>query len=238
MLVDKGWVLMARLFEGAQRGLKSVLAFCAFALVFWLAELAYQLWLAVNGNFQFAIVRSLAFAGTTLIAASLLSSTLFKFRPPWAKHWALRRSLGVAGTFFVLLHVLAATQFYFGFNLATAYPSLNPFENPLVFGALALPLFTVISLISTDWAVQKLGAKWKAIQRLVYPAFMLAIFHFTQQNPAALEGPPWLLLAALTTLAVLGELYWFLRTTCERRAITTGTFLGLAMVLFYRSILN
>ena len=224
---------MVLLFEGATRNWKSVLGFCAFSLVFLAAQFGYQILFSSNITYQIALVRSFAYAGTTFFAAALLLSVIFKFKPALLKHWPLRRNLGVIGTFFIFLHISLAMNFYFGFDLSKAFFSLNPFENPIVFGGLAIPIFVLLALISTDWVMQKLGANWKKIQRLVYIGFMLSIFHFMKINPAALEGVPWMMLASLTVLAMAGELYWFVRTSIEKKRITFGTLAGVAIILIY-----
>ncbi len=229
---------MAKMFEGAIKNWKSVLIFLLFSVIFWLAQFAWQYFDPANAGFpievyKIALVRSFAFTGTTFIAAALLSSVIFKFRPKFAVHWPTRRNFGVVGTFFVIAHIFAATGLYFAFNLSQVYFSLDPFVNPIIFGALALPIFIIVSIVSTDWVQQKLGANWKTVQRLVYIAFMFAIFHFTKQNPAALAGPPWLLLAAVTILAIVGELYWFIKITIDRKKITAGTLIGAAIILLY-----
>ena len=224
---------MAKLFEGAVRNWKFVVKFLLFSGLFWLVQFAYQFYFYSAGDIKISLVRSFAFSGATFIALALLSSSIFRFIPQLSKHANTRRSLGVSGTFFIILHVLTALGFVFNFNLGLAYYSLNPLLNPVVFGALALPIFLVLSLISTDWAVQKLGAKWKMAQRLVYFGFMLAIFHFIKQAGPAIMSLPGIFLLVLTTLALAGELYWFVRTTIDRKKITIGTLIGFAIILLY-----
>ena len=224
---------MAKLFEGAVRDWKFVLLFCIFSLLFWLSEFAYQLYYTQNPNAVGALVRSFAFSSATFISLSLLSSAVFRFRPALLKYWKVRRILGVTGAFFMALHVLAVLLFVFGGDIFKVFYSLNPLENPLIFGAIALPIFLLVALISTDWAVQKLGAKWKAIQRLVYPGFLLIVFHFLLTNPPALLEIPGFLLLGISALALLGELFWFIADARQKSFCSKGTALGAALILLY-----
>ncbi|AJF59611.1 MAG: hypothetical protein QT03_C0001G0101 [archaeon GW2011_AR10] len=225
---------MPKLFEGARKNWKFVFAFLVFSLLFWLAEFAYQFYFASPGKFELSIVRSLGFSAATFISASLLTSIVFKFRPALAKYWHVRRSLGVAGFAFIVVHISAATNLIYNFNLALMYSVLDPFQNPLVFSALAYPIFFLMALTSTDWAVQKLGfAKWKAIHRLVYFAFLFSVFHFILINPPTLMNLAGYLLLALTALVLAGELYWFIKISSKNRFSGKGTIVGVILIVLY-----
>lgn len=223
---------MTQFLEGAKKNWQQLLLFCFFSAVFWLLQFFYQR-LVENEPMEVSLVRSFAFAGTTFIAFSLLTSIIFKFVPKLAVNWPIRRNFGVIGSLFVVLHVFFASGLYFNFNFNLIYPTFDPFENPIVFGALALPIFILLTLTSTDFAVQKLGSKWKTIQQLAHIGFMLSIFHFLLQNPSALKGPPWYLLATTTILVLAGQLYWFVRITLERKRISTYTLVGIFIILVY-----
>ena len=147
------------MFEGTLRDWKLVLSFTVFSVLFWLAEFAFQFYYYTPGILQISLVRAFAFSGTTFFAISLLSSSLFRWFPKLAKYWTIRRALGVVGTVFIIGHVLTATNVFFQGNILNVFYSLNPFENPIVFGAIAYPFFIILSLVSTDWAVRKMGAK-------------------------------------------------------------------------------
>lgn len=224
---------MAKLFEGARKNIRSVIIFCILSALFAVLESAYQFFFFSAGDFNASLVRGFAFAGTTFIAASLFSSVIFRFKPVLFKHWPVRRNFGVVGVFFIIIHILLAVWINLGLDLSYLFFSLNPFENPMIFGLVSIIPFTVIALISTDWAMQKLGTKWKKIQMLVHPALLFAVFHFLKQNPAALDGPPWWLLAGLVILTLAGDLYWFARVTVQNRKITRYTLGGLVLIILY-----
>ncbi|MBI4210107.1 MAG: ferric reductase-like transmembrane domain-containing protein [Candidatus Diapherotrites archaeon] len=227
---------MSRLFGGAMKDWRFVLNFCVFSFLFWAAEFAFQYFGPSEGQIGPSLYRSFGLAGATFFGLSLLSSSLFRFRPALARYWTVRRAFGVVGFLFIALHVLFVTNFLFEGNPFMAYYSLNPFENPLIFGAAAFYILLLVTLTSTDWAVQKLGGKWKAVQRLVYFAFMLSIFHFISTNPAGLLNLAGYFLLLVTALALLGELYWFIQVARQRNFKSLGTFIGLFIILLYIAI--
>lgn len=226
---------MANIFSGAIRDWKSVLKFLAFSAAFFALQFGYQHFM-LGSAFEISIVRASAFAGTTFFAAALASSVLFRFRPKLAVHWRTRRNFGVVGTFFILMHILSAANFIFSWDVASIYFSLDPFANPLIFGVIAVPMFLLLAILSTDWAVSAMGRNWKAVQRLVYLGYMLAIFHFAKTNPPELMNAAGYLLIGLTVAALLGELYWFIQTARQKGFRSAGAIIGLAIILLYLTL--
>ena len=76
----------------------------------------------------------------------------------------------------------------------------------------AFALLLVPAAISFDTAMRRLGRRWKQLQRLVYPAFLLALIHWLLLDWA--WGP------ALVHLAPL-LVAWTLRMFMRRRTIVT-----------------
>ena len=202
------------------------------ASVFWLAEFAFQYFLLAKGNAASSLIRSFALAGATLVSSALFSSAIFKWFPHTAVYWRLRRYLGVAGTVFVALHALSVYVFTYQFDFLNAYYTLNPFENPIVFGTFAFVILFVMASISTDWAVEKLTPRvWKFIHRFVYLAFVSAILHVFLISPSRLAHPPGYLLILITLAALFGQVYWFFKTAARRRFRSLGTFVGLSLIV-------
>lgn len=225
---------MPALFEGASRNLKFVAAFVSLSLVFWLAHFAYQFYALSPGDLGSSMVRSFAFAGATMIGASLFSSALFKWVPSWARYWHVRRSLGVVGSVFILFHVLSVMNFIVSWDAASVFSSLNPFDNPLIFGVMAAPIFAAMALTSTDWAVSRLGFnRWKALHRLVYFGYLFAVFHFLLVNPPMLMNPAGYMLIGMTFLALAGELFWFVKTTWARKSTALGGAVGVLVIFLW-----
>lgn len=206
------------------------------SLIFWLAQFLYQYHVLIPGEAAGSVLRASALTGATLIGTALFSSALFKWIPRWAQYWRIRRFLGVAGAIFIGLHIYTVYQHLYGFDIFAVYYSLDPFENPVVFGSLAYPIILAMALTSTDWAVQKLTPRWwKRLHRLVYVAYPLAIFHFALVNPALLNNPFGYLLVLVTVAAVFGQLYWFVSIASRKRFLSLGALVGfvvLALCLF------
>jgi DMSO/TMAO reductase YedYZ heme-binding membrane subunit len=184
--------------------------FFAIAILFWGLEFILQYFWLSAGQMDQSLVRSCALAGATFFASAMLCNSIFKLFPRTARHWQLRRHFSVSAFVFLTLHSTFVTWFYYKFNLANEYSSLHPLENPIVFGALAMPLLFVMAATSTEYAMNKLTPKvWKAMYRLVYLAFILALFHIGLTNPLLLVSPPGYLLIALLVAAAFSQLYWF-----------------------------
>ena len=209
--------------------------FVFLSAIFWIIQFSLQYYIYAPNMVEVAIVRAFAFSGAMFIAIALLSSIAFKFKPILSKYAFVRKNFGVMGFIFIFFHVIAAIQFYFFGDLSQVYFSWNPFENPIVFGALAYPILFIMSITSINWVEHKIGGTWwKAIHRLVYFAFLFMVFHFTRQNPVALESIPGYVLILLTLAVLAGELYWFVRVTLERKKIVSiGTLIGLIVILLY-----
>lgn len=216
-----------------RKKLPAVVWFYFFALGFWLLELAYQY--QVNGGLSpYVFLRSASFTGANFIGFALLSSIVFKFWPSTSRHWRFRRYLGVVGVFFILVHILLAENFVFDWALDKVYFSLNPFNNPVVFGSLALPIFLAMALTSSDWAVQKMTFRWwKFVHRFVYLAYVFMIFHFSLMAPQQLDSWPGYFLLSTTGLVLVGELYWWVSTLVKKRFRTWGLPVGLLIIVLY-----
>ncbi|WP_033075494.1 ferric reductase-like transmembrane domain-containing protein [Sphingopyxis sp. MWB1] len=87
---------------------------------------------------------------------------------------SIRRNLGVAGFGYASLHLI----FYIA-DMGALAPMLDELALPGIWtGWLALLLLLVPAAISSDRAMRALARRWKQMQRLVYPAFALAIIHW------------------------------------------------------------
>ena len=121
---------------------------------------------------------------------------------------AIRRNLGVAAFLYALLHL----GFYvLDMQLLSAMVGELPIPG-IWTGWLAFALLLVPAAISFNAAMRRLGRRWKQIQRLVYPAFVLALIHWLLLDWA--WGP------ALVHLAPL-LVAWTLRMVMRRRTIVT-----------------
>ena len=122
-------------------------------------KLAYLYWTGVISS----LLLALALAITPLM---LLFGPL-----PWLK--ARRRYFGVAsfgyGVFHTAIWISNATQKSF----------LNSFVRfEVLVGWIALAIMVALAATSYDGAVRRLGPRWKALQRWVYPAAALVLLHW------------------------------------------------------------
>ncbi len=219
---------MVRLFEGAMQNKKYIAKSIALALGFWLVQFAYQHYF-LAADAQTSLIRSAALTGATLIAAALLVGPLGRLsRWNYIVH---RRTLGVLGFTFAIVHALAVVVYALNYDVFLIFANLNPFEMPIVFGAIAFIIYIPLYLTSTDWANAKLTyRKWKAIHRLVYFAFIANVLHFTLINPLALFQPFGYLLLVVTALVFITEICAFIKYTTARKG--KGRYVGIFIMLF------
>lgn len=121
---------------------------------------------------------------------------------------AIRRNLGVAAFLYALLHLV-----FYVLDMQLLSAMMSELAIPGIWtGWLAFALLLVPAAISFDSAMRRLGRRWKQLQRLVYPAFVLALVHWLLLDWA--WGP------ALVHLAPL-LVAWTLRMAVRRRTIVT-----------------
>ncbi len=176
------------------------------------------------------LIRTASFTGATLIGFALLSSVIFRLFPRTARFWRARRYLGVWGVLYVYTHIIFV-YIYYKFDLSQIYSTLNPFDNPKVFGLIAAPIFLAMALTSSDWAMDVLTPRrWKFLHRFVYVAYLASVFHFISVNPSALVSVPGALLLIVTVLTIIGHTYLFFRIAIRKRFRSVGSIVGLIII--------
>lgn len=94
----------------------------------------------------------------------------------WNALVRVRRLLGLFAFFYASLHLLV---YLFDQELTPAYIVEDVAEHPYVMAGLAAFLLLVpLALTSTRGMIRRLGRRWQALHRLVYPAALLAVLHF------------------------------------------------------------
>lgn len=142
-----------------------------------------------------------------MIAALLPGPLIDTFGPNrLLRGWlSIRRNLGVAAFLYALLHLA-----FYVLDMRLISAMVEEMAIPAIWtGWLAFAALLVPAAISTDRAMRSLGSRWKRLQRLVYPAFILAIGHWL------LIGWDWL--PALVHLVPLLAV-WILRLIAVRRS--------------------
>ncbi|MBM3229013.1 hypothetical protein FJZ26_01150, partial [Candidatus Parvarchaeota archaeon] len=146
-----------------------------------------------------ATVRFLGLGAFFLICVSLVIGPLAVLWPSaFGSIVESRRAVGISAFVFAALHSFIVLSFGLNWNFEVI---LSFFSFQLALPALVILL--ALALTSSDWVVRKLGfAKWQALHRLVYLAFVLLLGHFLIQ---ATYGGKQLNLAEMA-LVMLGAL--------------------------------
>jgi sulfoxide reductase heme-binding subunit YedZ len=98
----------------------------------------------------------------------------------WPKLALVRRMTGIGAFSYAAMHFtlfIINSKFDLGF---VASEILLRFY--LTIGFVALFGFSLLAATSTDWAVRKLGRRWKQLHRIVYGIALLALLHFFLQS--------------------------------------------------------
>ena len=205
-------VRKVRLFAGARRNIRAVILHSTLATIFWALQFVYQYYALIPGELGGSMLRSFALTGATLIGFALAIGPLRTLHQKY-NYVRYRRTIGVWGFTFIILHFVSVMVFLFELNPIDLFWHYNPFANPIIFAVFAYPIFVSMWITSTDWAVARLGfRKWKSLHRLVFPAYIVAILHFTLINPELLLNPTGYLLIGTTILALILQVSAFLKT--------------------------
>jgi len=205
-------VRKVRLFAGARRNISAVILHSTLATIFWALQFVYQYYLLIPGELGGSMLRSFALTGATLIGFALAIGPLRTLHQKY-NYVRYRRTIGVWGFTFIILHFVSVMVFLFELNPIDLFWHYNPFANPIIFAVFAYPIFVSMWITSTDWAVARLGfRKWKSLHRLVFPAYIVAILHFTLINPELLLNPTGYLLIGTTILVLILQVSAFLKT--------------------------
>ena len=145
-----------------------------------------------NFSLQF-INKATAATAIILMGLSFALSGLGYYWDFLDKKVAYRKYLGIVGYFFVLWHGINSLYFYFLLDSdLTKFDLFNKWAVfgyqvsnivPFVLGALSLLIFTLMALISNNYATKKIGGvTWRKLLRVGYIALLFALVHFTVKN--------------------------------------------------------
>ncbi len=100
----------------------------------------------------------------------------------------LRRMLGLFAFAYVLLHFL--TWLFLDQGLYWAGILQDIAKRPFItIGFAALVLLVPLAITSTNGMMRRLGKRWKALHRLIYPIALLAVWHYYWQVKADIREP-------------------------------------------------
>lgn len=123
---------------------------------------------------QFYAIAAISYLYVALLASPL--TTIFPKLPYKPIYIRARRAIGVSAFFFATLH--AAIEFFFllgGFHGLSLLP--NTYLQAITLSFVAYLILALMASTSFDWAVKKLGTRWKMLHRLVYIAAFLIVLH-------------------------------------------------------------
>ncbi len=129
---------------------------------------------------------------------------------------AYRRTLGVLTFTYVVVHFAAYVVFEAEFDLGFLLKDI-PERNFIAVGVIAFVLMLPLGLTSTNYAVCKLGKKWKKLHRLMYPIALLAPLHFLMLQRGENLTEPLIYMAIAIALLAFRVVKW--RTAKRARAV-------------------
>ena len=120
------------------------------------------------------------------VVAALLLLAALSFSPMRRLGWLApsimryRRPVGVACFFYAFLHALLFAQFYVGWSIEVL---VNEFASRpyILMGGGAVMALGVLAATSNNVSVRVLGAKWRVLHQLIYPASGLFLVHHLWQ---------------------------------------------------------
>lgn len=117
----------------------------------------------------------------------------------WGAAAKLRRMLGLFAFFYALLHFVVWLVLDQQLDMSDALSDIIE-KKYITVGMVALVGLLVLAVTSNRWSVRKLGVRWKALHRVVYPLAVLTIVHYLWQVRANDVLEPAAYLAALLVL--------------------------------------
>ena len=112
-----------------------------------------------------------------------------------------RQALGLICFTYLLCHVAAWIAFDMGFLWAQIVKDVikRPY---LIFGMIAFLMLLALAVTSNRWSIRRMGANWRRLHRLIYPAAILAAVHWLWALKVW-ESWPLMILSVILTLLSL-----------------------------------
>jgi len=122
------------------------------------------------------ITRRSGYAAIALLIASLAATPLRRFTQ-WPLLVRVRRPLGLYSFFYASIHLMIFVGLDFGFDWELIWLEA-PNKKFVIAGLAAYVILLSLAATSPKFMVARLGAYWKKLHRLVYPASLFAAAHF------------------------------------------------------------
>lgn len=172
-----------------------------------------------------------AWSAVVTLFLALLIGPLYKVFPQIpGKRYAFpaRRIIGIGAAWFASLHVfLAYFKIFGGFTNPLRLPS--DYQKAFLLGFTALTILLVMAAISFDKAMDRLGAWWYRVQRLIYVAAGAVLLH------ALMIGSHTSRLAGLASLSLAGAVILVLHLLrfFYHKQRTTAGYIGLLLAVIF-----
>lgn len=154
------------------------------ALVVIVLALYYFVYAARPVNLQF-IDAVVAFSAVVIIAISYLIGSLARFMPKLAPFVHYRKEFGLIGYSVAVLHVILVVPLLISDTSAVTMGEVVS----LAVAAVALMIFTLLALTSTNVWIKNLGYEnWKNLQRTGYLALVFVLLHVIMLSNGAFLG--------------------------------------------------
>ena len=187
--------------QGLNRGLRHLPVWAV-----WLAgliPLALLVWDTLQGHLGVDPVRDIEHRlGRTaiyLLIATLTVTPLLRLTR--VNLVRFRQALGLICFTYLLCHVAAWIAFDMGFLWAQIVKDVikRPY---LIFGMIAFLMLLALAVTSNRWSIRRMGAGWRHLHRLIYPAAILAAAHWLWALKVW-ESWPLMILSVILTLLSL-----------------------------------
>lgn len=193
-----------------RRFLKPALfALCALPLAWLLARAFGLAGLGLGANPIDELQDRLGEWGLRLLLATLCVTPLaVTLRKPWLM--GVRRMLGLYAFTYLVLHFLTwlVLDQWFDLRAIAADIAKRPY---ITVGFTAFVLLVPLAVTSTAGWMRRLGRRWHALHRLVYPAAILGVTHFWWQVKADWREP------AVYAVLLAALLAWRVRRALRQR---------------------
>lgn len=109
-----------------------------------------------------------------------------------------RQALGLICFTYLVCHLAAWIAFDMGFLWAQIVRDVvkRPY---LIFGMVAFVMLLALAVTSNRWSIRRMGARWRQLHRLIYPAAILAAVHWLWALKVW-ESWPLMILSVILTL--------------------------------------
>ncbi|WP_313055930.1 protein-methionine-sulfoxide reductase heme-binding subunit MsrQ [Pseudomonas lopnurensis] len=138
--------------------------------------------------------------GALVLLLLTLGMTPLQRATGWGGWLAVRRQLGLWSFSYALLHLTGYLYFLLGNEFSRLGEELR--ERPYILvGTLGFIGLTALALTSNRWSMRRLGKRWKALHRLVYPIVIVVLLHMLWVVRA--DAGRWFLYAGIAAALLL-----------------------------------